>query len=62
MPVYSHAHLHWNWLFQVVALDNLLFLVMIDNVVNTASEKVTGNSARHVSNCKSKHNIGPMAQ
>lgn len=39
MPVHIHTHLYRNWLLQVVALDNLLFLVMVDNVINAARER-----------------------
>lgn len=33
------ADLHGNRLFQVVALDDLLFFVMVDDVINTADER-----------------------
>lgn len=33
------ADLHGNRLFQVVALNDLLFFVMVDDVINTAGER-----------------------
>lgn len=50
MLVYICTYLHRNWLFQVVAFDNLLFLVMVNNVINTASERVRANKMQHISN------------
>lgn len=38
------ANLHGNWLFQVVALNDLLFLVMVDDVINTADERMSQNT------------------
>lgn len=38
------ANLHGNRLFQVVALNDLLFLVMVDDVINTADERMSQNT------------------
>lgn len=39
MPVHNCTYLNGNRVFQVVALNNLLTLVMVNNVFNTARER-----------------------